>query len=111
MFKKELRLVLTENCNYNCTFCHKEGMKKQEKNLLDANDYAFLYQICKESFNWDEITLTGGEPFVRKDIDEIIEKLYKSGAKITIVTNGELLNKHVDVLKYVKRINLSIHTL
>ena len=111
MFKRELRLVVTENCNYNCIFCHKEGMKKYEKNKLTHEDYGFLFQACKDRYNWDEVTLTGGEPFVRSDIDKIIQTLNELGAKITIVTNGELLNRHVDALKYVDRINLSIHTL
>ncbi len=111
MFKRELRLVITENCNYNCTFCHKEGMKKIEKSKLTAEDYSFLFKTCKDNYNWDEVTLTGGEPFVRVDIDSIVNKLKEQGAKITIVTNGELINKHVETLADVDRINLSIHTL
>lgn len=111
MFKRELRLVVTENCNYNCVFCHKEGMKKYETNKLTPYDYGFLFKTCKDMFNWDEVTITGGEPFVRSDIDDIVKILKGLGAKITIVTNGELINKHVDILKYIDRINLSIHTL
>lgn len=111
MFKKELRLVVTEDCNYDCEFCHKEGMKKYENSKLDSADYAYLFKICKENYNWDEVTITGGEPFVRKDIQEIVKALYDENAKITVVTNGELLNKNVDILKYIHRINLSIHSL
>ena len=111
MFKKELRLVVTEDCNYDCEFCHKEGMKKYENSKLNFADYAYLFKICKENYNWDEVTITGGEPLVRKDIQEIVKALYDEDAKITIVTNGELLNKNVDILKYIHRINLSIHSL
>lgn len=111
MFKRELRLIITESCNYNCSFCHKEGLKKSERSVLDKDDYTYLFNICKENFNWDEVTITGGEPFVRKDIAEIIESIYKSNGIITVVTNGELLNKNVGSLKYISRINISIHTL
>ncbi len=52
-----------------------------------------------------------GEPLIRKDIGKIIKRLYDKGAKITVVTNGELLNKHYESLKYINRINLSIHSL
>ena len=48
---------------------------------------------------------------VRKDVIEIAKKLYQNGAKITLVTNGYLLDKKIDICKYLKRINLSIHTL
>ncbi|MBR5228023.1 MAG: aminotransferase class V-fold PLP-dependent enzyme [Clostridia bacterium] len=111
MFKKELRLVITEDCNYNCVFCHKEGMKKYERPILTSDDYSYLFDICKKTFGWDEVTLTGGEPFVRKDLTEIAKKIYEQDGKITIVTNGELLNKQIDCLKYIRRINLSLHSL
>lgn len=111
MYKKELRLIVTEDCNYNCKFCHKEGMKKYEKSKLNSEDYAYLFKVCKEKYNWDEVTITGGEPFFRKDIKDIVKALYDEKAKITIVTNGELLNRNVEILKYIHRINLSIHSL
>lgn len=111
MFKKELRLILTEDCNYDCIFCHKEGMKKYEVAKLAPEDYSFLFEVCKETFNWDEVTLTGGEPYVRKDIDQIIKRIHDKKGKITIVTNGELINRHFDSLKYIHRINLSIHSM
>ena len=111
MFKKELRLILTEDCNYDCIFCHKEGMKKYEVAKLTPEDYSFLFEVCKETFNWDEVTLTGGEPYVRKDIDQIIKRIHDKEGKITIVTNGELINRHFDSLKYIHRINLSIHSM
>lgn len=111
MFKKELRLILTEDCNYDCIFCHKEGLKKYEVAKLAPEDYSFLFEVCKETFNWDEVTLTGGEPYVRKDIDQIIKRIHDKKGKITIVTNGELINRHFDSLKYIHRINLSIHSM
>lgn len=58
---KALRIVLTQDCIYNCNFCHKEGMKKYEVAKLTPEDYSFLFEVCKETFNWDEVTLTGGE--------------------------------------------------
>jgi molybdenum cofactor biosynthesis enzyme MoaA len=45
---KELRLVITRNCNFNCYFCHGEGVEIGTKNLFDAEDYKFLVNFCKE---------------------------------------------------------------
>ena len=42
-------------------FFEKEGMKKYEVAKLTLEDYSFLFEVCKETFNWDEVTLTGGE--------------------------------------------------
>lgn len=48
--QKELRLVITRNCNYNCYFCHGEGVDQDVKDLLTAEDYAFLVKTCKNAF-------------------------------------------------------------
>lgn len=111
MYKKELRLLITQKCNYDCYFCHREGMKTQEEEKLSPKDYEFLFKTCKEQFGWDTVSITGGEPLMRADVDEIVKRLYVNNAKITLITNGELLNLHSDILPYVDRINVSIHSI
>ena len=41
----ELRLVLTNACNFKCFFCHGEGSKTKVENRLDADDYKFLFLL------------------------------------------------------------------
>ncbi len=108
---KELRLVITRNCNFNCYFCHGEGVEIGTKNLFDAEDYKFLVNFCKEKYGWNTVTLTGGEPLVRNDVYDIINEINNLGVKITIVSNGELLNKNFEILKKIERLNVSIHSL
>ena len=109
--KKELRLIITRACNYNCYFCHGEGVEADCKSLLDSDDYLFLAKTCKKLFGWDTVTLTGGEPFVRADCKDIIEKLNNENIKITVVSNGELLDKYYDSMPMIERLNISIHSL
>lgn len=109
--EKELRLIITRACNYDCYFCHGEGVEKSCKSLLDAEDYEFLVGQCKKNFGWNSVTLTGGEPYVRKDCDKILKSLYDIGMKITVVSNGELIDNFLDSFKYVDRLNVSIHSL
>ncbi|OYX84819.1 MAG: cyclic pyranopterin phosphate synthase MoaA, partial [Flavobacteriales bacterium 32-34-25] len=61
----------------------------------------------------DKIRLTGGEPLLRKDFPEIIEKLAQLETEISITTNGILIDRHIEVLKQfkVRKINLSLDTL
>ena len=108
---KELRLIITRNCNYNCFFCHGEGVEKGTKELLNSSDYAFLVNFCKQKFGWDTVTLTGGEPFIRKDIFDIVNKISDLGVKITIVSNGELITFNNKIFDKIERINVSIHSL
>lgn len=108
---KELRLIVTRNCNYDCYFCHGEGVDKNSKELLNADDYTFLVSFCKDKYGWNTVTLTGGEPFIRKDIKDIINKLNRIGVELTVVSNAELINNHFEIFSNVNRLNVSIHSL
>lgn len=57
------------------------------------------------------MTLTGGEPLLRRDIFEILKILKEDRAKITLVTNGSQLVRIPEVADYVERINVSLHTM
>jgi cyclic pyranopterin phosphate synthase len=61
----------------------------------------------------DKIRLTGGEPLVRKDVDDIMLELSKLVPKLTMTTNGVLIHKHIDILKKanIRSINVSLDTL
>jgi len=111
MFKRELRLIVTQKCNYACTFCHNEGLKATIEANLTGEDYAFLFLICREHFEWDEVSITGGEPLLYNDINNLVKKIFDYGGKITIISNGELICDHKEIVACVERINLSIHTL
>ena len=108
---KELRLIVTRNCNYNCYFCHGEGVDKGTNEVFDSSDYEFLANFCKRKYGWNTVTLTGGEPLIRNDISEIIDALSRNGLKTTIVSNGELIDRRMDIFKNIERLNVSIHSL
>lgn len=108
---RELRMIITQNCNYDCYFCHKEGIERDCDSKFNSSDYEYLFSVCKEKYGWNEVSLTGGEPLMNKDVDNIIEKIYSKNGIITIITNGELLLEHEKIIPYIKRINLSLHSL
>ena len=41
--EKSLRLILTQECTYNCSMCHKEGIHSKKENLLTNEDFAYIY--------------------------------------------------------------------
>ena len=108
---RELRMIITQDCNYKCYFCHREGIEKKCNGQLNSSDYEYLFSVCKENYNWEEVSLTGGEPLMNREIDQIVEKIYDKQGRITIITNGELLLEHEKIIPYLKRINLSLHSL
>ena len=109
--KKAIRLVLTSECIYNCKMCHKEGIKDKRENNLNSEDIEFLYNTLNKNFGITKVNITGGEPLLREDIKDIVNKLSNDGAKVNITTNGYLLNNFMDTVKKINHLNISLHSL
>jgi len=82
---------VTHSCTANCRHCDKGGMKPDPPGLLRAEDYRRL----RAALNPMVVQLSGGEPLLRKDIEEIIQAVKEpSGLPYTIlVTNGRLFTE------------------
>ena len=107
-----LRITLTNRCNVNCLYCHHDGMVKS-KDEMTADE---LYTICKiaKKIGVRKIRLSGGEPLLKNDIVEIVERIASLGFKdISMTTNGILLEKYAQKLKDagLDRVNVSLDTL
>ncbi len=107
-----LRITITNRCNVNCLYCHHDGMVTSREEMT-ADE---LYTICKiaKKLGVQKIRLSGGEPLIRKDIVEIVEKINSLGFKdISMTSNGILLEKYAQGLKDagLNRINVSLDTL
>ena len=111
-----LRISVTDRCNLRCIYCmppfgerklrHKDILRYEE--LLRIARIAITLGITK-------IRLTGGEPLVRKGVDEFIPMLTALDGlmDISITTNGVLLKQKLEMLKAagIKRLNISIDSL
>ncbi|MCM4152455.1 GTP 3',8-cyclase MoaA [Arenibacter sp. N53] len=108
-----LRLAVTDRCNLRCNYCMpSEGINFAQKDSLFTID-----ELCKLSEimvgqGIDKIRITGGEPFVRKDLMILLRKLSNlEGLKdISITTNATLIGPHIKELKSlgIKNINVSL---
>ncbi len=85
-------------------------MDGNEKALFDAKDYGFMYEVARDAIPLQGVTLTGGEPLIRKDIYDILTELKRKDAFVTMVTNWALLAKKSEVLPLVDRLNISLHS-
>ncbi|HKI45905.1 MAG TPA: GTP 3',8-cyclase MoaA [Balneolales bacterium] len=111
-----LRLSVTDRCNFRCQYCMpEEGMHFVARDdLLTFEELHHLSEIfCRLGIT--KIRVTGGEPFVRKEITTFLRKLRSVDGleKLTITTNGTLLQQYVNELKEIgiDTINLSLDSL
>ncbi|WP_068634663.1 GTP 3',8-cyclase MoaA [Thauera butanivorans] len=96
---RDLRISVTDRCNFRCVYC----MPRE----VFGDDYAFLPR--RELLSFEEILrvarlfvargvrkirITGGEPLLRKHLENLIEMLARlDGVEVTLTTNGVLLPK------------------
>lgn len=113
-----LRISVTDRCNFRCQYCMSEKMTFMPRSELLTLEEITLIAERFIGHGIRKIRLTGGEPLVRRDMKDVIQRLgrkVESGDldELTLTTNGSLLVEHADHLAAhgVKRINVSMDTL
>lgn len=110
----KLRVQLTDACNFRCFYCMPENIKFKKRNeLLSADE---IINISSELVNLgiDEIRVTGGEPTIRAEFEEIMLGLSALPLnKLCLTTNGFNLTEKLDFLKTTNchYINISLDSL
>jgi molybdenum cofactor biosynthesis enzyme MoaA len=84
----------------------------QGSQLMSAEEIGEIAKIFKE-LGVTKIRLTGGEPLVRNDFKDILEKIHKLNVDLFITTNGILVNKYLDDIigAKIRSINVSLDSL
>lgn len=110
-----VRLAVTDRCNLRCTYCMPEHMQfLQKKELLTYEEImAVMQPLAAAGVN--KVRITGGEPFLRKDLMYLLTQLAHTEGidEISITTNGVLTAPFIPQLKAlgIRNINLSLDTL
>lgn len=87
-------------CNLNCSYCDTryscEGQNGTEMSVSE------VIEKVKEA-GVERITLTGGEPLIHKNVEELVDELVNEGFEVNIETNGS-----IDIYPYIKKLNVII---
>ncbi len=111
-----LRLAVTDKCNLRCQYCMPEyGIAfKPKKELLSYEEMLRLVKLLVP-MGISKIRITGGEPFLRKDLMQLLRKMscFKGLDNIALTTNGVLTGQYLDELidLNITSINLSLDSL
>ncbi|RKV09440.1 GTP 3',8-cyclase MoaA [Helicobacter pylori] len=111
-----IRVSVTKQCNFRCQYCMPTtplNFFDDEELLPLDNVLEFLKIAIDEGVK--KIRITGGEPLLRKGLDEFIAKLHAYNKEVALVlsTNGFLLKKMAKDLKNagLSRVNVSLDSL
>jgi GTP 3',8-cyclase len=111
-----LRISVTDRCNLRCIYCMPpDGVPlKQKDEILTYEEILRTARVFAE-LGINKIRITGGEPLVRKNLDQLIAQLSKiPGVKtLAMTTNAVLLKEKVGALRAagLSAINISLDTL
>ncbi len=111
-----MRISVTDRCNLRCKYCMPaDGINNiGHESILSFED---IERIVRASVDLGihKFRITGGEPLVRKGIEELIGKISQiEGVEdLALTTNGILLAQYAEALKKagLKRVNISLDTL
>ncbi len=109
-----LRLAVTDKCNLRCRYCMpEEGISFLPKDHLLSKDE--LIRVCRmlSDEGVTKVRITGGEPFVRPDMMEILSRISPWFKSINLTTNATLIGDHLEALQHMNlgSLNISLDSL
>ncbi len=109
-----LRISLTDSCNLRCSYCMPDEHIKcmPHSSLMSAEEIEIMARIFVDH-GVRKIRLTGGEPLVRKEAADIIERLSALPVELTITTNAVLADQFLEhfLRAGIRSLNVSLDTL
>ena len=107
----DLRISLTQRCNLRCVFCHMEGQPPSRAELTPTEIEAIV--VAGARIGIDRVKLTGGEPTLRPDIEEIVSRIAPHVREVSMTTNGLRLETLAAPLRRagLVRVNVSLPSL
>ena len=109
-----LRLSLTERCNLKCIYCREETDFCKAKQELNLRELTQLMNVMVR-LGVTKVRLTGGEPLVRKDLEQIIHMVsgYIQIQDLSMTTNAHGLCDRIQQLHQsgLQRVNISMDSL
>ncbi|WP_433628051.1 GTP 3',8-cyclase MoaA [Halomicrococcus sp. NG-SE-24] len=108
-----VRVSLTDRCNFDCVYCHNEGLgdtrgpMEAQDDEMSADDVVRFLEVARE-FDVGKVKFTGGEPMLREDLEEIIRRT-PDEMEVSLTTNGTFLPGRAEALRDagLERVNVS----
>src|SRR5881392_826288 len=101
---RDLRISVTDRCNFRCTYCMPKEVFGHDYRFLDRRELLDFEEITRlaraaVSLGVEKLRLTGGEPLIRRDVERLVAMLSELDAEVTLTTNASLLPRKAQALK------------
>ena len=106
-YERKLRLLVTNQCNRHCSYCHNEGMQPDSPAFLAPAEIApFLEQLRSIA---PKVTLSGGEPLAHPNLGGLVKLLADHNFNITVITSHDDICPTHPIFQYIQSLHLSFH--
>ena len=101
---RDLRISVTDRCNFRCVYCMPKEVFGHGYRFLDRKELLTFEEIERVVRVFAEhgvakIRITGGEPLLRRDLEQLVARLAAiGGLELTLTTNASLLAKKAEAL-------------
>lgn len=85
-------LAVTYRCNSRCTMCYTWKHPTRQREEIRPQDLESLPSLVR-------LNITGGEPFLRNDLSDLLEVVKKKAKRVVVSTNGLLTQKTVSIME------------
>lgn len=114
----DIRISVTKRCNFGCIYCHDEGLgpilkpRMPHEEEMTVDEIERLVRVARE-FDIRSVKFTGGEPLVRLDMEQIVDRTVRQIPDVSMTTNGSMLARRAEALRDagLKRVNVSVDSL
>jgi cyclic pyranopterin phosphate synthase len=99
-----LRVSITDRCNFRCVYCMPKEVYGRDHQFLERKELLSFEELTRvvgvfASRGVRRVRITGGEPLVRKNVEELIGLLHEiGGIELALTTNGALLPQKAEAL-------------
>ncbi len=101
----DLRVSVTDRCNFRCAYCMPRDVYDRDHVYLPRDEILTFEEIERlvgvfAGLGVEKVRLTGGEPLLRHDLDELVSKVASVAgiSDIAMTTNGSTLARHASAL-------------
>jgi GTP 3',8-cyclase len=116
---RDLRISVTDRCNFRCTYCMPKEVFGRDYEFLRREQLLRFEEIERlvgifVAHGVEKIRLTGGEPLLRRELERLVAMLAAvPGLDLTLTTNGSLLPEKAQVLADagLRRVTVSLDSL
>ena len=96
--------AITNRCNASCSYC--QWPQKESEEAPTARALELVAQMAASGTR--HIVFSGGEPFLRKDLPEILSACKEKGMFVAVDTNGALVPSRTECLSKIDLVQISL---